>query len=181
MRRQSHAASLQGVWFDAKTTASRVPFRHILSAGLGRRAQGLLTRAASRPIISSIDTSTMDSPRNPRSFLPLPDSELEILIALAAGESHGYAIMRAVAERTEGRRRLGPGTLYTALKRLLAARLIEEVAASRDAGAEEARRRLYRLSHFGSRVLEAELDRLSTLVRHGRRRLQVLLPSGGRS
>ncbi len=123
----------------------------------------------------------MDSPRTPGSFLPLPDSELEILIALADGEAHGYAIMRAVAERTEGRRRLGPGTLYTALKRLLAARLIEEVGASRDAGGEEARRRLYRLSHFGSRVLKAELDRLSTLVRHGRKRLHILLPSGGRS
>lgn len=122
----------------------------------------------------------MDSPRTPGSFLPLPNAELEILIALADGESHGYAIMRAVAERTEGRRRLGPGTLYTALKRLLAARLIEEVGASRDAGGEEARRRLYRVSHFGSRVLAAELDRLSTLVRHGRKRLQ-LLPSGGRS
>lgn len=123
----------------------------------------------------------MDSPRTPGSFLPLPDADLEILIALSDGEAHGYAIMRAVSERTEGRRRLGPGTLYTALKRLLAARLIEEVAASRDAGGEEARRRLYRLSHFGSRVLEAELDRLSTLVRHGRKRLHILLPSGGRS
>jgi DNA-binding PadR family transcriptional regulator len=120
----------------------------------------------------------MDSPRIPGSFLPLPDAELEILIALADGEAHGYAIMRAVAERTEGR--LGPGTLYTALKRLLAARLIEEVGASRDAGGGEARRRLYRLSHFGSRVLAAELDRLSTLVRHGRTRLHIL-PSGGRS
>ena len=123
----------------------------------------------------------MDSPRTPGSFLPLPDAELEILIALADGEAHGYAIMRAVAERTEGRRRLGPGTLYTALKRLLAARLIEEVGPSRNARGEEARRRLYRLSHLGSRVLAAELDRLSTLVRHGRKRLQVLLPSGGRS
>jgi len=117
----------------------------------------------------------MDSPGNPESFLPLPAADLEILVALADGEAHGYAIMQAVAERTEGRRRLGPGTLYTALKRLLAARLIEEVGAS-----PEARRRLYRLSPFGSRVLEAELDRLSTLVRHGRSRLQTL-PSGGRS
>ena len=121
----------------------------------------------------------MDSPRTPGGFLTLPDAELEILIALADGEAHGYAIMRAVAERTEGRR-LGPGTLYTALRRLLAARLIEEVGASRDGGGEEARRRLYRLSHFGSRVLKAELDRLSTLVRHGRRRLHFM-PSGGRS
>jgi DNA-binding PadR family transcriptional regulator len=118
----------------------------------------------------------MDSPRTPASFLPLPDAELEILIALTDGEAHGYAIMRAVAERTEGRRWLGPGTLYTALKRLLAARLIEEVGAGR----EEARRRLYRLSHFGSRVLEAELERLSTLVRHGRKRLHMV-PSRGRS
>jgi DNA-binding PadR family transcriptional regulator len=151
----------------------------VIAACLPVSAAQALDTAASRPTISSIDISTMDSPRPPASFLPLPDAELEILIALADGEAHGYAIMRAVAERTEGRRRLGPGTLYTALKRLLAARLIEE-GASRDGGGEEGRRRLYRLSRFGSRVLAAELDRLSALVRHGRKRLQVL-PSGGRS
>ncbi len=122
----------------------------------------------------------MDRQPTPWSLLPLPDAELEILLALADGESHGYAIMRSVAELSDGRTRLGPGTLYAALKRLLAARLIEESAERGDAGRDDARRRYYRLSGLGSRVLAAELDRLSALVRHGRRRLR-LLPSGGRS
>jgi DNA-binding PadR family transcriptional regulator len=122
----------------------------------------------------------MDRPSPPWSLLPLPDAELEILLALADGESHGYAIMRSVGERSERRTRLGPGTLYAALKRLLAARLIDEAGERRDGGRDDARRRYYRLSDLGSRVLAAELDRLSALVRHGRRRLR-LLPSGGRS
>jgi DNA-binding PadR family transcriptional regulator len=84
-----------------------------------------------------------------------------------------------VERRSGGRTRLGPGTLYAALKRLLAARLIEEAGQRRHGGSDEARRRSYRLSDFGSRVLAAELDRLSALVRHGRRRLR-LLPLGGR-
>ena len=122
----------------------------------------------------------MDTPRNPRSLLPLPDAELEILLALADGEAHGYAIMRAVAERSEGWTRLGPGTLYAALKRLLAARLIERGGERPDAERDDTRRRYYRLSDLGSRVLAAELDRLSSLVRHGRRRLR-LSPTGGSS
>jgi DNA-binding PadR family transcriptional regulator len=121
----------------------------------------------------------MDTSPAPRSLLPLPDSELEILLALADGEAHGYAIMRAVEQRSGGRTRLGPGTLYAALKRLLAARLIEEAGERGDGERDQSRRRYYRLSDFGSRVLAAELDRLSALVRHGRRRLR-LLPLGGR-
>jgi DNA-binding PadR family transcriptional regulator len=122
----------------------------------------------------------MDTGRTPQSLLPLPDAELEILLALADGEAHGYAVMQAVERRSGGRTRLGPGTLYAALKRLLAARLIEESEEPRNAERGPSRRRSYRLSDFGSRVLAAELDRLSALVRHGRRRLR-LSPAGGRS
>jgi DNA-binding PadR family transcriptional regulator len=122
----------------------------------------------------------MDRQRNPQSVLPLPDAELEILLALAEGEAHGYAVMRAVDERSGGRTRLGPGTLYAALKRLLVARLIEESGATRVAEGDPSRRRCYRLTDFGSRVLAAELDRLAALVRRGRRRLR-LSPVGGRS
>ena len=122
----------------------------------------------------------MDSPRTPGSFLPLPDAELEILIALADGEAHGYAVMRAVEQRSGGRTRLGPGTLYAALKRLLAAGLIEESGEARRAERDDSRRRYYRLADFGARVLAAELDRLAALVRHGRRRLGLSL-AGGRS
>lgn len=122
----------------------------------------------------------MDTRRAVDSLLPLPDAELEILLALAEGEAHGYAMMRAVEQRSQGRTRLGPGTLYAALKRLLAARLIEEAGERGDGERAQSRRRCYRLSGLGSRVLAAELDRLSVLVRHGRRRLR-LMPVGGRS
>jgi DNA-binding PadR family transcriptional regulator len=120
----------------------------------------------------------MDTRRAPESLLPLPDADLEILLALAEGEAHGYAMMQAVDRRSGGRTRLGPGTLYAALKRLLAARLIEESEERRDPARDDARRRYYRLSGFGSRVLSAELDRLSALVRHGRRRLRLSLLGG---
>ena len=76
--------------------------------------------------------------------------------------------------------RLGPGTLYVALKRLLQAGLIEESKQRRNPRHGHARRRYYRLSDFGSRVLSAELDRLAALVRRGRRRLR-LPPLGARS
>ena len=121
----------------------------------------------------------MDARRTPESLLPLPDADLEILLALVGGEAHGYAMMRAVEQRSGGRTRLGPGTLYTALKRLLTARLIKESDECRDSEHDHARRRYYRLSDFGSRVLSAELDRLSALVRRGRRGLR-LSPLGGR-
>jgi DNA-binding PadR family transcriptional regulator len=122
----------------------------------------------------------MDTRREPESLLPLPDAELEILLALVDGEAHGYAMMRAVERRTGGRTRLGPGTLYAALKRLLAAGLIEESESRRDAERDDSRRRYYRLSDFGSRVLSAELDRMSALIRHARRRLRTS-PLGARS
>ena len=122
----------------------------------------------------------MDKERVPESLLPLPASELEILLALVDGEAHGYAMMQAVEQRSGGRTRLGPGTLYAALKRLLAARLIEESEGRRDAERGHPRRRYYRLSAFGSRVLSAEMDRLSVLVRYARRRLRPS-PLGARS
>jgi DNA-binding PadR family transcriptional regulator len=127
-----------------------------------------------------IAITIMDRGHTPESLLPLPDAELEILLALVGGEAHGYAMMQAVEQRSGGRTRLGPGTLYAALKRLLASRLIEESEERRDPERDHARRRYYRLSDFGSRVLKAELDRLSGLVRHGRRRLR-LSTAGGRS
>jgi DNA-binding PadR family transcriptional regulator len=122
----------------------------------------------------------MDERPAPESLLPLPDAELEILLALVDGQAHGYGMMRAVEQRSGGRTRLGPGTLYAALKRLLAAGLIEESEGPRDPERDHARRRYYRLSDFGTRVLWAELDRLSALVRHARRRLRPS-PLGARS
>jgi len=81
-----------------------------------------------------------------------------ILLALADGERHGYAIMQEVEERTGGELRLGPGTLYGALKRLLEEGWIEELEA------DEERRRYYRLTASGRKAVRAEAERLESLV-----------------
>jgi DNA-binding PadR family transcriptional regulator len=105
----------------------------------------------------------------PESFLPLPVSEFEILLALADGEQHGYAIMTEVAERTDGSVRLGPGTLYGSIKRMLASGLIDEHSPRRRSPDDE-RRRYYRLTALGRSVASAEAARLQELVRHARRK-----------
>ena len=99
-------------------------------------------------------------------LLPLPPAFLHILIALGDSERHGYSIMQEVAERTGGRVRMSPGTLYGSIKRMLADGLIEELT-SGAAGADE-RRRFYRTTRFGRRVAAAEADRLSSLLSQAR-------------
>lgn len=103
----------------------------------------------------------------PDQFLPLPVSEFHILLALADGDRHGYAIMTEVTERTGGSVRLGPGTLYGAVKRMLDNGLIEERTSRHD---EAERRRTYRLTTLGRAVARAEAARLDELVRHARRK-----------
>lgn len=106
--------------------------------------------------------------RAPEAFLPLTPAVFHILIALADGEAHGYAIMREVAERSEGTVRLGPGTLYGAIGRLLDDGLIEESDKRPDPEMDDERRRYYRLTNLGGRVLAAETSRLEDLVRAAR-------------
>src|SRR5437867_11393028 len=101
-------------------------------------------------------------------LLPLTPAVFHILLALADGERHGYAIMQEVASRTEGKMRLGPGTLYGSIKRMLAEDLIEESDERPDPELDDERRRYYRLTHFGQRVVSAEVDRLAKLVRLAR-------------
>ena len=101
--------------------------------------------------------------REPEAHLPLTESTFHILMALADGERHGYAIMRDVAERTGGAATLGPGTLYTSLKRLLGEGLVEEHEDRRDG--DDERRRYYRLTALGRAVARAEARRLLQLVR----------------
>lgn len=100
------------------------------------------------------------TPSPPQAFLPLPVAEFHILVTLAQGARHGYAIMSDVEQRTDGRVQLGPGTLYTALRRMLDRGLISE--ASSAAGDE--RRQSYRLAPLGRDVAVAETERMAACV-----------------
>ena len=104
-------------------------------------------------------------PDDPDRLLPLPPTYFQVLVALADGERHGYAIMQEVAARTSGKVRLGAGTLYGAVKRMLAEGLIEEVAGS---ALDDERRRYYRLTRLGRRVAAAEAARLEALYKQAR-------------
>jgi DNA-binding PadR family transcriptional regulator len=99
-------------------------------------------------------------------FLPLNPATLHILLALAGEDLHGYAIMQEVARQSEGRYKLGPGTLYDNLQRLLDQGLVQERAQERDS-----RRRYYRLSGLGKGVLAAEISRLESVIRDAKLRL----------
>ena len=95
---------------------------------------------------------------------------LHILLALAHEERHGYGIMREVEGRTGGQTRLGPGTLYGSIKRMLADGLVEESDERPDPEMDDQRRRYYRITDFGRRVAGAEAERLSGLVETARAR-----------
>jgi DNA-binding PadR family transcriptional regulator len=101
---------------------------------------------------------------DPEKLLPLTSSVFHILLALSDGDLHGYGIMQEVAEHTDGQIRLGPGTLYGAIKRLLANGLIVETVRRADAELDDERRRYYRLTDFGRQVLKAEAQRIRKLV-----------------
>lgn len=101
----------------------------------------------------------------PEAMLPLAPAVFNILLALADGEKHGYAIMREVEEATDGSVRMGPGSLYGSLDRMLQAGLIEESEDRPDVTSDDERRHYYRLSEFGRRVLHAEATRLSKAAR----------------
>ncbi len=107
----------------------------------------------------------------PEDFLPLSAQEFQILLSLADQERHGYGIMQEVEARTGGELRLGPGTLYGAIKRMRGPGLIEE-AGEREEGDE--RRRYYRLTELGRAVAVAEAARLQALVEDAR--MKRLLP-----
>ncbi len=110
--------------------------------------------------------------RDPGDLLPLTPVALNVLLALADGERHGYGIMLEVRERTGGTVRLGPGTLYGAIKRLKEGGVIEESKERSELGEalSDERRRYYRLTGFGGEVLAAEVERLEALVRAARRK-----------
>jgi DNA-binding PadR family transcriptional regulator len=111
-------------------------------------------------------------------FLPLPASVMHIVVALADGEKHGYAILRDVTELSGGAVRMGSGTLYGSIKRMLDQGLIEETEERPDPALDDQRRRYYRLTELGQRVGAAEHRRLTALVDAARLRQLGLRPGG---
>ncbi len=97
-------------------------------------------------------------------LLPLTQPVFHILLALTGGERHGYGIMQDVAQQTDGALQLGPGTLYGCLKRMLAAGLVEESDERSDPALGDERRRYYRMTALGKRVVRAEAQRLAGAV-----------------
>ena len=108
-------------------------------------------------------------------YLPLTPAVFQILLALYMGEQHGYRIMQSVYENSGGKFRMGPGTLYGTIKRMLAIGLIEEAGERPDPSLDDERRRYYRLTEIGHKVVRAETERLSILVSFAK--AQNLIPS----
>ena len=108
--------------------------------------------------------------RNPSEMLPLPVSQMHILMALATGDKHGYAIMKEIQSFTDGAVTMGPGTLYGAVKQMLKVGLIEETDERPDPELDDQRRRYYRLTDLGGRAHDAEVARMERLARSARMR-----------
>lgn len=119
-----------------------------------------------------------DASIDPDGFLPLPAAQLNILLALADGEKHGYAVMREVESMTDGEVTMGPGTLYGTVKKMLDAGLIEEIDQRPDPEMDDERRRYYRTTGLGVRVLEAETNRLERLVQTAHKKQAERLEPG---
>ena len=109
---------------------------------------------------------------------PLTPAVFHILLALADGEKHGYAIMKDVEAQTSGQLKMGPGTLYGSIKRMLAAGLIEETEERPDPALDDERRRYYRLTTQGQAVVAAESRRLALAVKVARQK-KVLTSAEG--
>ena len=103
-------------------------------------------------------------------FLPLPPAALHILICLAGEPRHGYGMMQDVLRQSNGQYRLGPGTLYDNLRKLMDQGLVEE--GRRNAANDDPRRRYYALTNLGRGVLQADVERLKSVVREASRRLK---------
>ena len=106
--------------------------------------------------------------QDPQSYLPLPSASLHVLLSLIDGDRHGYAIMREVERLSDGVVRMGPGTLYASIKRLLEDGLIEESDERPDPELDDQRRRYYRLTALGRTAAASEVRRLETLVQASR-------------
>lgn len=110
----------------------------------------------------------MDAVKQPERIPPLSRTAMHVLIAIGPEERHGYAIMREIERMTHGATRLGPGGIYTTIRRLLEDGLIEECDERPDPEVDDQRRRYYRLTGLGRAVAGAEVRRLEVLVRAAR-------------
>jgi DNA-binding PadR family transcriptional regulator len=119
-------------------------------------------------------TATNNVPDDLKHLFPLTPAVFFILFALAEGEKHGYAIMQQVSILSDGKFRMGPGTLYTTIQRLLELSLIEEIDA--DSGS---RRRYYRLTRTGRLVFKTEVGRMDAVVKLALQHRRVLHEGGG--
>ena len=118
--------------------------------------------------MSNVDITNVE--RNAAELTPLTPAVFHILLALADGANHGYAIMREVDDLTAGRMRLGPGTLYRSIQRMLLDGLIVELTEQTGVEVEDERRRRYQLTPLGEAVARAEARRLAALVEASRAR-----------
>jgi DNA-binding PadR family transcriptional regulator len=121
---------------------------------------------------------TRGRPADSRIHLPLTPFVLHVLLALADGDKHGYAIIKEVRRRTSGDVELGASSLYAVLKRLLADGFVEETDERPDPALDDERRRYYRLTRLGREVAVAELKRLESILAQGR--AKRLVPGTGR-
>jgi len=121
-----------------------------------------------------------DEAQGPEDYLPLTPAVLDIVLALGDEELHGYAIMQEVGRRTDGRRRLAPGTLYRSLRQMQEKGLVEESEERPDPILDDERRRYYRLTELGRRVAVAEVERLEGVVSAARSKglTPIMRPSG---
>jgi DNA-binding PadR family transcriptional regulator len=112
--------------------------------------------------------------RDPQPSAPLSPATLHILLALAAGDLHGYGIIQEIARQSDNGYKVGPGTLYDNLKKLLDAGMVADAPKSASAQGDD--RRFYRLTLSGRKALSAEIDRLQNVVQEARLRLQEARP-----
>jgi DNA-binding PadR family transcriptional regulator len=121
----------------------------------------------------------MHTTPSPEDLLPLTPPVFHILLALAEEERHGYGIMQDVARQTNDALQLGPGTLYGCLKRMLAAGVLEESDVRPDPALDDERRRYYRMTPLGQRVVRAEAQRLAHAVTAAKARCLFERPKAG--
>jgi DNA-binding PadR family transcriptional regulator len=115
---------------------------------------------------SIIDITIIGMPK--RKLDPLPAAAFHILMSLAEDDLHGYEIMRRVEEQTDGRTRIGPGTLYSSIQALLDAGFVTEVASRGDENQHDERRRYYRMTAAGRKAARDEAERLASVLRVAR-------------